>query len=607
MIKPILLCGIMALTGLNISGQPGNKKSFDADFFKHSYISLMPEGEPRDLKVFLPLHPSVVAWGADPVNSGMNISRMGEKIASYKNEVGIKYIAINDWMLTATERYLYDHPDYQDAVCRDIEGNPIVPNWLDSEYKGVRPYWGCTNNPLFRKFLKEKAVIGIKSGANMLHFDDHMGTAAAAIHSGGCFCKYCMQGFNEWLKKNFTSRDLKEKGINDIQDFDYARMVKEAGFTTLTSYKTGISQNKVPLHNEFLAYQLYEAAELVKELGAVADSVAGMHIPVGVNSWNLDPSQLATAHYADYFANEVQQYDVEDLVPPFVYMLGNALGKSVFSTGTGEDWVKIKQHPDTTRIRRWIATAYACGQYFMYSYNKWGYSDKTGTQWYRIPVQTFEPMTSFITQNPGLFDGFEPITQVGVLYENEVCKNNHWSVRNICRELNYANVPVGLAVSGDDSWLKHELTPEALGKFEYLVLPEITNLSDKENQLLKRFSREGKLIKWTNKEDVVRKIPPLITVKNGDKVWTLPRINRDDKKIVIHLLNQDYDGQKDRMNQKTNVQIFISKKLTDNISFSGISLYAPGRKPVPLAINKTDGGVEVTVPAIEIWSVLKLE
>ncbi len=89
----------------------------------------MPEGEPDDIRAYLPLSPSVVAWGNDPVGRMKDPERLRQKMEGYK-ELGVSLLASNVWMLTATPRVLYENPQYRDAVCLDIEGNRIVPRWL---------------------------------------------------------------------------------------------------------------------------------------------------------------------------------------------------------------------------------------------------------------------------------------------------------------------------------------------------------------------------------------------------------------------------------------------------------------------------------------------
>lgn len=252
-----------------------------------------------------------------------------------------------------------------------------------------------------------------------------------------------MQGFRDWLQANLGDGLLSEMGVVDVKSFDYRERVRKTGFTTREAYKKGTWQNKIPLRNEFFAFQREAAAELVRELGEVARRVAGKPVPVGVNSYNLSPTQLATSHHADFFANEVQHYGVEETIPPLVYMLGTALGKPVFSTGSGHCWIKVGKHGDVTRVRRWIATAHAFGHYSMYAYKKWGFSKETGTQWYMTPIATYEPLCRFIVENAPIFDDYEPVAQVGVLYDNSACGKNRWGVRKVCRALHEANIPCG--------------------------------------------------------------------------------------------------------------------------------------------------------------------
>jgi len=602
-----LMLGIASGISLAAQQKPQSDRSVKVEF-PRSYISLMPEGEPSDIHEFLPLHPKIVAWGADPIHSDFNDERMKQKFSAYKN-IGVEYLASNVWMLTATDSYMYRNPEYQEAVCRDIEGNPIIPGWLDSEYHGVKPSWGCTNHPLYRELIIKRVLGGIRNGANMLHLDDHMGTAAAANHAGGCFCRFCMDGFTGWLKQNFTVDELRQKGISDISEFDYKQWLCSKGFGDVVSYKSALAQGRVPLREEFMSFQLYAAAEFVKELGVIAGEEAGCPVPVGINSWNLAPTQLATAHYADYFSNEVSHFNEEDLVPPFVYLLGDALGKPVFATGTGEDWIHIKNHEEPVRVQRWIATAYAFGQYFMYSWNKWGFSEETGTQWYRIPIETFEPLCSFVSKNSGLFDDFEPVHRVGILYENEVARSGNSEARSIVRELHYAHIPVGLAVSGD-GWLKHPLDAFSLNRFDYLVIPEETSLSEEEKEMLADYSRTKNLINWTNIQDVKTKISVLVSLNYAEKIWILPRIKKEGgnvTELVVHLLNQDYDAENDSMNSKTDFEVFISNRLCPAAGTGKVQLFCPGGEGLFLETTVEEDGIRVTVPEIQLWGILKIE
>ncbi len=267
---------------------------------QHSDIALMPEGTNGPPDTMLPLKPTVVAWGNDAVGLLTRPEVLKKRTDAYR-QLGIKLLACNVWMLTATDRVLYDQPQYQHATCVDIAGTRVVPPWLDSNYKGVKPYWGCTNHPLFRQQVIARAKAGINAGANMLHLDDHLGTYAAAQFEGACFCDHCVRAFRDWLSEQYSPDELKALGVEEIESLDYRQLVQDAGFQTLAEYRKGTWAKKVPLHDQFLAFQREAAGAFVKELGDIAAELAGRDVPVGVNAFNLSPTQLSDAHIADFF------------------------------------------------------------------------------------------------------------------------------------------------------------------------------------------------------------------------------------------------------------------------------------------------------------------
>ena len=135
---------------------------------QHSAIVLMPEGTKGPLETMLPLRPTVVAWGNDAVGMLNRPDELKRRTDAY-HQLGIKLLACNVWMLTATDRVLYTRPEYQAAVCVDIAGDKIVPPWLDSDYKGVKPYWGCTNHPLFRQQVRSRAKANEPQSPLVIH------------------------------------------------------------------------------------------------------------------------------------------------------------------------------------------------------------------------------------------------------------------------------------------------------------------------------------------------------------------------------------------------------------------------------------------------------
>ena len=598
---------MIILSGSHLSAGENADWSTQAGF-EHSAIALMPEGEPENVDAFAPLHPTVMAWGIDPVFHLDDLDGLRARFEAYRS-LGVTRRAVNVWMLTATPRILHEHPEFQDAVCLDITGDRIVPTWLaDGFYEGTPSYWGCTNHPLFRSQIIARARAGIAAGANLLHLDDHMGTAAAAVHAGGCFCDACMAAFRVWLIGHLTQTDRMVLGLPELSTFSYRDWVRNAGFTTLESYQDGIRDHAIPLRAEFLTFQREAAAAFVKELRGIVADEAGSPIPVGVNAWNLAPTQMATAHEADYFANEIQHYDEEDLIPPTSYLLASALGKPVFATGTGEDWIRIGVNENVTRVRRWIATAHAFGHYFMYAYRKWGFTPETGTQWYTTPVETFKPLTDFISDNQGLFDGFEAVAQVGLLYNNATSRHDDWTVREIARQLHDAGYSCALAVAGD-SWLQHELTENELDSWSHLIVPANAIPDGAQGSIVHHRLADGRARIWNGLNELPKTIQPWIQRQGPGRLWMLPRkkIGPSTTTLAIHLLNQDYDAETDSMIPVTNTVLSISHDLIGKPLTAEATLHAPGKTPLALLIEEESDAVVIRIPSVELWSILSIE
>ena len=576
--------------------------------FAHSDIALMPEGEPDSVEAFAPLRPTVMAWGIDPVFHLDDLDGLKARFEAYR-ALGVTRRAVNVWMLTATPRILHDHPEFQDAVCLDIAGDRIVPTWLaDGFYEGTPSYWGCTNHPLFRDQIIRRARAGIAAGANLLHLDDHMGTAAAAVHAGGCFCDACIDGFRIWLTGHLTQTDRVLLGLPDLATFNYRDWIRKAGFITLESYTEGTRDQVIPLREEFLTFQREAAAALVSELRAIVADEAGTPIPIGINAWNLAPTQMATAHQADYFANEIQHYDEEDRVPPVGYLLASALGKPVFATGTGEDWIRIKANDNVVRVRRWIASAHAFGHYFMYAYNKWGFTPETGTRWYATPIETFKPLNDFIADNPGLFDGFEAVAQIGLLYNNATCRSGDWSVREIARELHDSGFSLALAVAGD-SWLHHELSEHELDRWARLIVPEGAIPEGAQGAIVNRRLVDGRARIWHGADELTGTIQPWIQREGPGRLWMLPRrkTGPSGTTFAIHLLNQDYDAESDSMQPLRNTVLSISRELLGDPVAAEATLHAPGEGILALPIEHKPDAIVIRIPSVDLWSILKIE
>ncbi len=613
---------------------------------RHADVALMPEGTPPNYAAFAPVRPTLVVWGEEglPVLQGgeQAAERLRGNFAAYRR-LGIRESATNLWLLTATERYLHEHPGLGEASCVDLWGERIVPRWLsDADYKGTKPWWGCTNQPRYQEHLLARLRAGLAAGATLVHLDDHAGTYACATGAGGCFCAECMRGFRAWLVREQTrvpggrvAADLRAAGIEDLERFDYAGFLRpgwESGRAARGPQGDGSSTDReafikeawagrVPLWSWFLAYQREAALGFVGRIRSEAATAIRREVAVGVNAYNLDPKQLFDAAEIDYFANEVEHWEQEDLIAPMVYRLGDALGRPVFATGTGEDWISYRKAGATHRVRGWIAQAYAFGHYFMYAWNKWGYSDESGTLWTQIPTAVYEPFTGFVRDHPELFDGMESAATVGLLYDNAAAGSGKWQVRETSKALLDAGVPYRLVVRGDEVLRFPDEAPRAARDI-LVVPPDVARTPELEAWLKAWQSQAGRLRSQDEpaKAGVAesagdsRLAAAAIRVKAGGRVWALPRLRAEPKpstggpRGVIHLLNREYPASGDSFRRLARVEVRFPATALGGIKPGSAAYYAPGKPAVKVALNAdASGAFTVVVPELEIWGVIALE
>ena len=125
--------------------------------------------------------------------------------------------------------------DPLELLQRKADGTPFVKH-----LKGYSPwplYAGCMNNPYWRAVLKGFVKQGIGRGVD--------GFVANYFYREGCMCKWCVQGFKDYLRQRYWPADLRRKfGIEDLDKHRFAEIVGNW-------YQPG---NMTPLHLEQLRF-----------------------------------------------------------------------------------------------------------------------------------------------------------------------------------------------------------------------------------------------------------------------------------------------------------------------------------------------------------------
>lgn len=554
----------------------------------------MPGWEFVDVDTAAPLRPTLVAWGEDAV---WGADTRAQNAVKYE-AMGVRLLAANVWMLTATKEKLVDSPDLVNASCVDIEGERIVPPWLEGDLNGVPDYWGCTNQPAFREQLVQRTRDGIAAGANLLHLDDHLGTAAAAEHSGGCFCDACMAGFRSWLKAEFDAGELAAREISAIDEFDYKAYLAARGIDDRRSYDARVSS--LPLRQEFLGFQRAAAAAFIEELRTQAERSRGGPVPLGINAWNLEASQLANAHLADYFSNELSHYGKEGSDPPFFYKLADALGRPMMASATGDDWAKINAGDESERVRSWLAMAYAFGHHFMYSFRQWAFDPASGTSWYEPDVEIYRPIAEFVTNNARLLDDYEPVANVGVLVSNDARADGDTRAMRLALALHDQSIQFRLIVAGDGI-LDHELrSTDADGLSRVCLFPS-QQLSAEQQRVVDQWLLDGLAAECEDPSEIST---PRVRFAGGVSVWGLVK-QKSSGEVVVHVLNRNLIEHTGAPVPVEHLEVTLPYSLVGEVT--AIRAHAPEHEPTPLPLRTLDDSVVVSLPRLERWSLLEIE
>jgi hypothetical protein len=343
-----------------------------------------------------------VAWGG---------AEKAEQVKRH-HDMGIRCTG-SMWCLTAGAENIHKDPNLRAACAVDIEGNPVEVPWLfDHTYQGTKTYFGCTNHPEFQRLCRERVREAMAGKADGLHVDDHLGTAGAAWWQGGGFCGYCMSGFREYLKGHATKEQLQQAGIAQIDDFDYRTLVRDYAKNRQQYKKV---QHQIPLMDMFLQFQAEAAAEHTRQLGQLAEEVAGHPVLLSANAGLPNKTHTYVVKYLTHVVCEVGQNasagtsQIDHAIE--AYELAARLGKPMAATASGQDWAFAKQNNCEDLVCFWIALAYAHGQRFMVPHpqRQWCFSNELGTHWYAAPVEAYAPLYRFVGENAGWFDGFEAV------------------------------------------------------------------------------------------------------------------------------------------------------------------------------------------------------
>ena len=565
----------------------------------------------REIESFEAYRPTIIAWGwplAYPKD--VTTQERDNMIRTQIEEAyqqGVRIVSTNIDMVTATAWILSENPELQDAVVRDIHNEPMLVYWFEHvNYDGVPTYWGCTNHPVYREHLKEKVAKGVSFGTNALHFDDMRGSAW--LDNGGCFCDFCTTAFREHLQAKYTTPELAEMGVRDIDSFNYREVVGSMFVSKEAFQRAYRNREPIPMIQVYESFLYHRASDFLNELAGVAKRVTkNSDFPISANTYNMEPRYMIGTEHLDLFVTEVDHQNHDGMEPVFAYKISDALGKRIILTANAVDWGMIKFGGNTSLVLDWIATSYAFGHQFMTPYRQWVFVNQRQTTNYMGPTDIFAPIYQFVSQNKDLLDGYEAVAQIGVVYDHSAMRQGIDTVHDVFSDLVQVNIPFEMLVAGDD-WFSPRLDPSDVSSYQHIIIPDSITLLHGQQAIVEDWISNSKATYWKDTESLLKYIEPWIKVITPHNIKAVPRVKKDltsTNPLVVHLINPvDKDIKEFQVQRDINIEVssdLLGDRELEHVNF--VSLY---EEPTLLSFQSVDDRIVIAIPELTLWGILQM-
>ena len=517
--------------------------------------------------------------------------------------------------------------NFMESTVRDLNDRPAI-TWWAHRYKGHPSYFFCTNAPGYRHYLMYQVRRVMEAGADWLMIDSAIPTIASLnARYGGCFCEHCMAGFRDYLKLNLSNQECSAWQISDLESFNYRDFLLLHGFTD-ERYRAEILAFPavIPLAEHYFNYQWREVNALFRAFKRYAQEF-DKNVPMSSNS----PFYWAEFMYAvdahDFYTNEMQYLAPKEEILPtdpiYTFKLADALNRILAITGVPRafEYSRINDRPG--HIRLWIAQAYAHGHVFMAPDKMWTLRNAgEPDRWYHSKPGDYESLYHFIRDYPELFDGYESVAVVALVFSNKAVRqylgdrlsSGHLGGQNrsaprtdlaeACFALSRANVPFHIIVAGDE-WVDDQLLHSDLSPYRAVARFEPSYLTA--NQEAKLKTAGDSLVAWSGASDLLNNVGRDIRISGAEKVSVQLRHQPTevDAPLICHLLNSNYDIESDCYESLRDIELTISGSLLDR-TFSRAMLYAPEEPPREIACRTIDSDTVLTVPQMNMWAIITL-
>jgi hypothetical protein len=491
----------------------------------------------------------------------------------------------------------------EECVSRDIFGAPCHSTWVECPDREHYAYLMDRNNPVWREYLKAIIRIQIDAGVAGVQLDE-ADLPIFATGYGGCFCKDCMKLFNAYLQKLPAEELPNELHREDLEAFHYGSWLLERGY----DFKAG--RESTPLYWDYIRFQRQTIVEYFGELADYIKSYGaqkGRDVQVSGNFYYLSPHYYPFEPKTDILITEMDSTSYRQ--PSWCrYSAGFAGGKPVIVVENPYGGVPPELLPrlkagkgyDLFRIMQYEASA--LGINMSVPYGAWMGSVIEDSFW--APHGLVVEIQDFIADHEQVLYSTETYSETAVAfsvqssfdYLEERGYGQRFPFWFVCDGLVAAKQPFDVVMLPEGKLRPDTITPEALGKYRTLILPDCSFLTSAQAHAVCGFLERGGRVIVTgdlglNLSDEARRDllahplmlratqvrpedlaggPQVICDSETDMAINIAKIG--DKEAAIHLIRYDYDEDRDEvpMIPKMTLDVRLSRPFRMAKTFSPV-------------------------------------
>ena len=476
------------------------------------------------------------------------------------------------------------------------------------------------------------------------------------------FSNETIEGFRLYLHSMFSSQELSEQfGILDIHIIDLKERIKST--MNLTYNERVQADPLIYAYATFLEKTNFEAKkELIQDLRSYAAS-QGRSIVITANSFALGTGQ----HFGFWtkgllFADEIDMFTFEnDYTAVFDQPIPNLYRAKWLA------WERLAyaatDAPAVTLINTNTFEAINNNFFPLFGYSNLlgilcaeAYANKGSFVNYHMPIferernwKQVQQIHSFVMNHTEFYDiTSTPLAPVGVLFLNGEGMRTHMSTYLGCAQaLAESHIPFEVIFDGDGYYIDAELQVQDLLSYPLIVVPSLLNITSSQIEAVQSYVEQGGIVLIFDNEVFNTSIGENTSAENGeyycfsedigalyyatyddsyrqnltdiissytDEVLTLsiderkvivtPYVQKDNQRVILHMINYDHIGFFDFIWPHKNIQIELA---LPSFPVSSLNIYQIDGSITSLPFSIADHNIVFTIPFLQDYVVAVLE